>query len=46
VQVGVTQGELKEIVYLMTVTSGFGFPRAIDRAQTMREVFAERPAAR
>lgn len=43
-QVGVTQAELKEIVYLMTVTSGF--PRAIDTAQAMHEVFAERPAAR
>jgi 4-carboxymuconolactone decarboxylase len=30
--------ELKEIVYLTTVTAGF--PRAIDTAQALREVFA------
>jgi 4-carboxymuconolactone decarboxylase len=37
-RLGVTQNELKEIVYLTTVTAGF--PRAIDAAQALREVFA------
>jgi 4-carboxymuconolactone decarboxylase len=36
-RLGVTQNELKEIVYLTTVTAGF--PRAIDAAQALREVF-------
>lgn len=35
---GVTQNQLKEIVYLTTVTAGF--PRSIDAAQALREVFA------
>lgn len=37
-RLGVTQNELKEIVYLTTVTAGF--PRSIDAAQALREVFA------
>lgn len=37
-RLGVTPEELKEIVYLTTVTAGF--PRAIDAAQALREVFA------
>ncbi len=36
-RLGVTQDELKEIIYLTTVTAGF--PRSIDAAQAMREVF-------
>lgn len=36
-KLGVTPDELKEIVYLTTVTSGF--PRAIDAAHALREVF-------
>ncbi|WP_365740738.1 carboxymuconolactone decarboxylase family protein [Nostoc sp. JL33] len=36
-RLGVTQNELKEVVYLTTVTAGF--PRAIDAAQALREVF-------
>jgi len=35
-RLGVTRDELKEVVYLTTVTAGF--PRAIDAAQTLREV--------
>ena len=42
-RLGVTPDELKEIVYLTTVTAGF--PRAIDAAQALREVFAAQPAA-
>lgn len=41
-KLGVTQNELKEIVYLTTVTAGF--PRSIDAAQALREVFATQPA--
>lgn len=37
-RLGATQDELKEIVYLTTVTAGF--PRSIDAAQALREVFA------
>lgn len=37
---GVTATELKEIVYLTTVHAGF--PRAIDAAQTLAELFRER----
>jgi 4-carboxymuconolactone decarboxylase len=37
-RLGVTQDELKEIIYLTTVTAGF--PRSIDAAQALREVFA------
>lgn len=33
---GVTRDELKEVVYLTTVTAGF--PRAIDASQALREV--------
>lgn len=40
-RLGVTQNELKEIVYLTTVTAGF--PRSIDAAQALREVFAMQP---
>jgi len=36
---GVPPAELAEIVYLTTVTAGF--PRAIDAAQALREVFAQ-----
>ncbi|HEV2611882.1 MAG TPA: carboxymuconolactone decarboxylase family protein [Noviherbaspirillum sp.] len=39
-KLGATEEELKEIVYLTTVTAGF--PRAIDAAQALREVFAAR----
>lgn len=35
-RLGVTRDELKEVVYLTTVTSGF--PRAIEAAQALREV--------
>ncbi|WP_390889817.1 carboxymuconolactone decarboxylase family protein [Leclercia adecarboxylata] len=35
-RLGVTRDELKEVVYLTTVTAGF--PRAIDAAQALREV--------
>jgi len=37
-KLGVTRDELKEIVYLTTVTAGF--PRAIDAANALREVLA------
>lgn len=42
---GITQNELKEIIYLTTVTAGF--PRAIDAAQALQEIFtthSERPS--
>lgn len=35
-RLGATRDELKEVVYLTTVTAGF--PRAIDAAQALREV--------
>ena len=38
--VGVTPEELKEVVYLTTVHAGF--PRAIEAAQTLSELFQER----
>ena len=41
-RLGVTPDELKEIVYLTTVTAGF--PRAIDAAQALREVYAAQSA--
>lgn len=41
--VGVTEGELKEIVYMVTVPAGF--PKAIAASQTLSELFAERRAA-
>jgi 4-carboxymuconolactone decarboxylase len=37
---GVTAEELKEVVYLTTVHAGF--PRAIEAAQTLAELFKER----
>lgn len=40
--VGVTEEELKEIVYLTTVHAGM--PRAIEAAQSLSELFAERRA--
>lgn len=40
---GVSEEELKEVVYLVTVTAGF--PRAITAAQALSELFAERRAA-
>lgn len=40
---GVSEAELKEIVHLTTVHAGF--PRAIEAAQTLSALFAERRAA-
>ncbi|WP_131857948.1 carboxymuconolactone decarboxylase family protein [Bosea sp. BK604] len=40
---GVSEAELKEIVHLTTVHAGF--PRAIEAAQTLGALFAERRAA-
>jgi 4-carboxymuconolactone decarboxylase len=40
---GVSEAELKEIVYLTTVTAGF--PRAIAASQALSELFAERRGA-
>ena len=40
-RLGATQDELKEIIYLTTVTAGF--PRSIDAAQGLREVFSTSP---
>jgi 4-carboxymuconolactone decarboxylase len=40
---GVTAEELKEVVYLTTVHAGF--PRAIEAAQTLAELFKERESA-
>lgn len=37
--IGVTEEELKEAIYLVTVTSGF--PRAIAASQALSELFAE-----
>jgi 4-carboxymuconolactone decarboxylase len=42
--VGVSEEELKEIVYLITVPAGFS--RAISASQTLSELFAERRNAR
>jgi 4-carboxymuconolactone decarboxylase len=42
--IGVTEAELKEVVYLTTVTAGF--PKAIVASQALSELFAERRAAR
>lgn len=42
-RLGVTAEELKEIIYLTTVTAGF--PRAIDAAQALREVLASADAS-
>lgn len=41
--VGVTEDELKEIVYMITVPAGF--PKAILASQTMAELFEERREA-
>lgn len=41
--IGVTENELKEIVYLVTVPAGF--PKAIGASQALSAVFAERRAA-
>jgi 4-carboxymuconolactone decarboxylase len=41
--IGVSENELKEIVYLITVPAGF--PRAIAASQALSELFAERRAA-
>ena len=38
--IGVSEDELKEIVYMITVPAGF--PRAIAASQTLAELFAER----
>ena len=38
--IGVTEEELKEAIYLVTVTSGF--PRAIAASQALSALFAER----
>jgi 4-carboxymuconolactone decarboxylase len=42
--IGVTEEQLKEIVYLTTVTAGF--PKAIAASQALSELFGERRAAR
>jgi 4-carboxymuconolactone decarboxylase len=39
--VGVTEAELKEVVNLTTVHAGF--PRAIEAAVALSDLFAERP---
>lgn len=41
--VGVSENELKEIVYMITVPAGF--PRAIAASQALSELFAERRAS-
>lgn len=41
--IGVTEAELKEVVYMVTVPAGF--PRAIAASQALSELFAERRAA-
>ena len=41
--IGVSENELKEIVYMVTVPAGF--PKAIAASQTLSELFAERRAA-
>jgi 4-carboxymuconolactone decarboxylase len=41
--VGVSEEELKEIIYLVTVPAGF--PRAISASQALSDLFAERRAA-
>jgi 4-carboxymuconolactone decarboxylase len=40
--VGVTEDELKEVIYMITVPAGF--PKAIAASQTLSELFAERRA--
>jgi 4-carboxymuconolactone decarboxylase len=41
--IGVSEDELKEIIYMVTVPAGF--PRAIAASQALSELFAERRAA-
>nr|WP_231712614.1 carboxymuconolactone decarboxylase family protein [Vineibacter terrae] len=41
--IGVTRDDLKEVVYLTTVHAGF--PRAIDAAQALIELFGKRDLA-
>lgn len=41
--IGVTEDELKEVIYMVTVPAGF--PRAIAASQALSELFAERRAA-
>jgi 4-carboxymuconolactone decarboxylase len=41
--IGVSEDELKEIVYMITVPAGF--PKAIAASQTLSELFAERRGA-
>ena len=42
--VGVSEDELKEVIYMITVPAGF--PRAIAASQALSELFAERRSAR
>ncbi|TIO08503.1 carboxymuconolactone decarboxylase family protein [Mesorhizobium sp.] len=41
--IGVSESELKEVIYMVTVPAGF--PRAIAASQALSELFAERRAA-
>ncbi|KCZ94833.1 carboxymuconolactone decarboxylase domain-containing protein [Hyphomonas hirschiana VP5] len=41
--IGVTEEELKEVIYMVTVPAGF--PRAISASQVLSELFEERRAA-
>jgi len=41
--IGVSEDELKEVIYMVTVSAGF--PRAIAASQALSELFAERQAA-
>jgi 4-carboxymuconolactone decarboxylase len=41
--IGVSEDELKEIIYMVTVPAGF--PRAIAASQALSELFADRRAA-
>jgi 4-carboxymuconolactone decarboxylase len=41
--IGVSEGELKEVIYMVTVPAGF--PRAIAASQALSELFTERRAA-
>lgn len=41
--IGVSEDELKEVIYMVTVPAGF--PRAIAASQALAELFAERRAA-
>jgi len=42
--IGVSENELKEVIYMVTVPAGF--PRAIAASQALSELFAERRSAR